>query len=698
LPAAATQIFRQATAAHQAGNLAEAERLYRRVLDVDAQQYPALMMLGILYAERGRYVDAEHLLREATRLNPGDSRGHFSYGNVLLGLERFDDAFTAFGHALTLNPASAEAHLNRGNILMLRKSFAEAIACFDAAIGVNPNYAEAHCNRGHALEEVKRFDEALVSCDAALALNPQNGEFHASRANILHRLGRNDEALAELSTALSLQPGNANFHFNCGNILFERKRFADASEAYASALALEPELQYAEGARLYAKMHICDWSNYGAECAQLISSIGRGIVSHPFALLAVLPSPEVQLQTARLFSGKIYTSTEKPIWQGKRTDHRRIRVAYLSADFGAHAVTTLLAGMFEHHDRARFETFAISFKSHDPSEMLARLKGAFDRFIDVEHQSDVDVARLLHTLEIDIAIDLMGYTKGSRTSIFALRPSPIQINYLGYPGTMGADYIDYILADHYVVPDLQRGFYSEKIIYLPETFQGNDSKRKIAGTSVSRADVGLPENAFVFCSFNSSNKITPDCFEIWMRLLHQKEGSVLWLLGGDRDLERNLRNETIARRVNPDRIVFAPRTSYANYLARYRLADVFLDTFPFNAGTTASDALWAGLPIVTCSGKTFASRMAGSVLTAAGMPELITQSPADYEFLASKIASDPALMTSLKAKLASGQASCALFNTQLFTRRIEEAYAIIFDRHQAGLPPADVDMRQGAGS
>jgi predicted O-linked N-acetylglucosamine transferase (SPINDLY family) len=685
-------------AAHQAGNLAEAERLYRRALDVDARQYPALMMLGILYAERGRYVDAERLLSEATLLSPNDPRGHFSYGNVLLGLERFDDAFTAFGNALTLNPALAEAHLNRGNILMLRKSFAEAIACFDAAIGVNPNYAEAHCNRGHALEELKRFDEALVSCDAALALNPQNAEFHASRANILHRLGRDEEALAELSTALALQPGNANFHFNCGNILFERKRFADASEAYARALALEPELQYAEGARLHAKMHICDWSNYAAECAHMVSSIGKGIVSHPFALLAVLPSPEVQLQTARLLSEKIYITPEKPTWQGRRFNHDRIRIAYLSADFGSHAVTTLLAGMFEQHDRARFETFAISFKSHDPSEMLARLKGAFDRFIDVEHQSDVEVARLLHTLEIDIAIDLMGFTKGSRTSIFALRPSPIQINYLGFPGTMGADYIDYILADHYVVPDLQRGFYSEKIIYLPETFQGNDSKRKIDSTPISRTDVGLPKDAFVFCSFNSSNKITPDCFDIWMRLLHQKEGSVLWLLGGDSDLERNLRNEAITRGVNPDRIVFASRTSYAKYLARYRLADVFLDTFPFNAGTTASDALWAGLPIVTCSGKTFASRMAGSVLSAAGMPELITQSSADYELLASKIASDPALMASLKTKLSGSQASCALFNTQLFTQRIEEAYAIIFDRHQAGLPPADVDMRQGTGS
>jgi len=694
LPAVATQIFRQAMAAHQAGNLVEAESLYRRVLDVDAQQYPALIMLGILYAERGSYVDAERVLREATRLNSNDPRGHFSYGNVLLGLERFDEAFTAFGKALTLNPALAEAHLNRGNILMSRKSFEQAIACFDAAIGVNPNYAEAHCNRGHALEEVKRFDEALVSCDAALALNPQNGEFHASRANILHRLGRDDEALSELSTALLLQPGNAGFHFNRGNILFERKRFAEASEAYAKALSLEPELQYAECARLHAKMHLCDWSNFAAECAHLISSIGKGIVSNPFALLAVSPSAGVQLQTARLLSEKIYTTTEKPIWQGKRFDHDRIRVAYLSADFAPHAVTTLLAGMFEQHDRARFETFAISFESHDPSEMLARLKTSFDRFIDVEHQSDVEVARLLHTLEIDIAIDLMGFTKGSRTSIFALRPAPIQINYLGYPGTMGADYIDYILADHHVIPDLQRGFYSEKVIYLPETFQGNDSKRRIDNTPISRTDVGLPENAFVFCSFNSSYKITPNCFDIWMRLLHQIEGSVLWLLGGDNSLERNLRKEAKSRGVSPDRILFASRTSYANYLARYRLADVFLDTFPFNAGTTASDALWAGLPLVTCSGETFASRMAGSVLTAAGMPELITQSPADYEFLASKIASDPAVMASFKTKLSSNLAGCALFNTQLFTRRIEEAYAIIFDRHQAGLPPADVDMRQ----
>jgi protein O-GlcNAc transferase len=681
-------------AAHQAGKPAEAENLYRRVLDVDAEQYPALMMLGILYAERGSYTEAERALREATRLNPNDPRGHFTYGNVLLALERYDEAFTAFGKALKLNPEFAEAHLNCGNILMLRKTWVEAIACFDAAISINPTYAEAHCNRGHALEEAKHFDEALASFDAALDINPQNGEFHAGRANVLHRLGRDDEALSELAKALTLQPTNASFHFNRGNILFERKRFAEASEAYSKALALEPELQYAEGARIYAKMHICDWSNFAAEYAHIISSISKGIVSHPFALLAVSPSPDVQLQTAKLVSRKIYPATERPIWQGRRHHHDRIRVAYLSADFGPHAVTTLLAGMFEQHDRARFETFAISFKSHNPSEMLARLKGAFDQFIDVEHQSDVEVAQLLHTLEIDIAVDLMGYTKRSRTSIFALRPSPIQINYLGFPGTMGADYIDYILADHYVIPDLQRAYYNEKIIYLPETFQGNDSKRTMDSTSISRADVGLPEKAFVFCSFNSSNKITPNCFDIWMRLLHQKKDSVLWVLGGDRYLERNLLKEAKSRGVHPNRIVFAGRTSYGKYLARYRLADVFLDTFPFNAGTTASDALWAGLPIVTCSGKAFASRMAGSILTAAGMPELITQSPADYELLASTLASDSALMVSLKAKLSSNVVSCALFNTELFTRRIEQAYAIIFDRHQAGLPPADVDMRQ----
>jgi predicted O-linked N-acetylglucosamine transferase (SPINDLY family) len=682
------QMLRQAVAAHQAGKFNEADTLYRRVLEVDAKQFPALMMLGILHAQHDDYPEAERLLREALKLNPKDDSAQFNFGNVLLGLRRFDDAFAAFGKALDLNPAMAAAHLNRGNILLSRKRFTEAIACFDAAIRIDRSYAEAHCNRGHALEEMKRFDEALVSCETALALSPKNAEFHAARANILHRLKRDEEALIGVSTALSLQPANARFQYNRANLLFELKRFAQSFDAYNKALALEPDLEYAESARLHAKMHLCDWQDFDAEHEHLVLSVESGIVCQPFPLLAISSSPEVQLRSASVLSKNKYAASERPMWQGERYGHTRIRVAYLSADFAEHAVSTLLAGAFEQHDRKRFETFAISFEPHNPTGLTARVQGSFDHFIDVQGRSDVDVARLLRELEMDIAVDLMGYTKRLRTPIFAFRPAPVQVNYLGYPGTMGADYFDYIIADRLTIPDTQRRFYAEQIAYLPESFQANDSKRTLGNAPVSRTDVGLPENSFVFCSFNSNYKITPPCFEIWMRLLNQVEGSVIWLLGGDKEMERNLRKEAEKRDVDPTRLIFSPRTAYASYLARYRLADLFLDTFPFNGGTTASDALWVGLPIITCLGDTFASRMGCSLLHAVGLSELVAGSLVEYEALALKLSRDPDRLAAIKAGLARNRNSHPLFDTVRFTRHLEAAFETMFDRVQQGKPPS----------
>jgi protein O-GlcNAc transferase len=682
-------------AAHQAGRFDEAERLYRRVLKADGKQFPVLMMLGMLSAQRGKLAEAERLLSSALTINPGHAEAQFNYGNVLLGLQRFDEAFAAFGSALALNPSLAEAHLNRGGILMSQKRLEEALGSFDAAIRINQNYSEAYCNRGNALEELNRFEEALSSYDSALAINPNNPEFHASRANVLHRLGRYDEALADLSVALSLRPGNAGFHFNRGNILFELKRFVEAFGAYDKALTLEPDHEYAEASRLYVKMHLCNWQNFDAECAHLISSVKKEILSLPFALLAISPSAEVQLKSAAALSKAKHPTSEDPMWLGRRFDHDRIRLAYLSADFGEHAVSSLLAGVFERHDRKQFETTAISLEAHVPSGMLTRLKGAFDRFVDAGNQSDRDVGRLIRDLEIDIAVDLMGYTRKARPSVFAFRPSPIQINYLGYPGSMGASFIDYIVADRFVIPDMQRNFYSEKIIYLPETFQANDQKRDFPKEAPSRVEVGLPENAFVFCSFNNSYKITPTCFDIWMRLLKQVEGSVIWLLGGDSDLEPNLRGEAENRGVDSARLIFCSRTTYANYLARYRLADLFLDTFPFNGGATASDALWAGLPVVTCSGETFASRMAGSLLCAVGLSELVTASVGEYENLARQLARDPVRLAAIKATLARNRDTYPLFDTARFTRHLESAYTTIHDRLKRGLPPATFAVEPG---
>lgn len=651
-------------------------------------------MLGVLYAHRGNYPEAERLLRDALRLNPNDDSAQFNYGNVLLALQRFDDAFSAFGKALALNPMLAEAQLNRGNILLSRKSVEEAIACFDAAIRIEPNYAEAYSNRGHALEEIKRFEEALASCERALALSPQNADFHASPANILHRMKRSNEALRGLSTALSLRPNNAAFHYNCGNILFELKRFAEAFEGYDNAFRLDPKLDYVEGDRFFAKMMICDWTDFAVENARLVAGVAGGRpVSRPFVFLAAEATQAVQAQCARLFADHEFPAMPA-LWTGQCYRHDKIRLAYLSADFREHPVSHMLAGMFECHDRARFETLAVSFGASDRTPMRGRLEKAFDRFVDKHDSSDVEIARMLRECEIDIAIDLMGPTQGARPAILAYRPAPIQVTYLGYAGSSGAPYVDYVLADRIVIPEVEQSLFREKVVYLPETFMGTDSKRAIAKNMPSRADEGLPETGFVFCAFSNSYKISPQIFDVWMEILRGLDGSVLWLSGANDNAMGNPRTEARLRGVDPSRLFFARRVARNDeHLARHRLAGLFLDTAPLGAHSTICDALWTGTPALTCAGSTFGGRVAASLLSAVGLTELIVDSLVDYKESALRLARDQQLLASLKAKLAVHRGTFPLFNTERFTRHIEAGFTAIWECQQRGKPPAGLTVQ-----
>jgi predicted O-linked N-acetylglucosamine transferase (SPINDLY family) len=359
-------------------------------------------------------------------------------------------------------------------------------------------------------------------------------------------------------------------------------------------------------------------------------------------------------------------------------------LAYLSADFHDHPTAYLMAELFERHDRNKFEILGISSGPDRRSEMRSRLIAAFDRFVDVRRVSDLEAARLLRDAEVDIAIDLKGFTQNCRPNILAHRPAPIQVNYLGYPGTLGAEYIDYILADEFVIPGDHQIHYSEKVVYLPGCYQVNDTKRKIAERTPARAEVGLPEQGFVFCCFNNSFKLTPRIFDIWMRLLSRIDNSVLWLLQGSATAESNLRREAQARDIDPSRLIFAPRMKLEKHLARHRLADLFLDTLPYNAHTTASDALWTGLPVVTCAGTTFAGRVAGSLLQAVGLPELVTTTLEDYEALALRMATDQGLLRESKEKLARNRLTAPLFDSERFRVHIETAYTTMRDIHQRG--------------
>ena len=687
-------MLRQAIAAHQSGKFADAERLYRRALEVDSKHFFALVMFGLLKGQLGEYREAERLLGDAVRINPSDAGAQFNYGNVLIALQRFDEAFTAFGKALALDSSIAEAHLNRGGIMMSRKRFKEAIGCFDAAIRINRNYAEAYCNLAQALEETKRFGEALESCDAALALDPQNAEFHATRANILHRLNRDDEALDALSAALSLRPGFASFHHNRGNILFQLKRLDEAFQSYDQAFHADPGLDYVEGDRFFAKLMICDWAGLDVETEQLQIGVASGrMVARPFAFLPTESSQALQTQCANLFADREFP-TMASFSAGQRYRHDRIRVAYLSADFRDHPVSHLLVGMFEHHDRTRIETTAFSFGASEFTPLRRQLETAFDQFVDCRNLSDAEIARMLQEREIDIAIDLMGPTENARPGIFSYRPAPVQAIFLGFAGSSGAPYMDYIIADRIVIPEEEQNLFREKVVYLPDTFMGTDSKRIVGATIPSRADEGLPESGFVFCAFSNTYKISPQIFDVWMELLRSIDNSVLWLGNTNSTAKDNLRREAKRRGVEPERIVFARRVEInRDHLARHRLANLFLDTQPLGAHSTVCDALWAGIPVLTCAGASFGGRVAASVLSALGLSELVTNDLLSYRQRALQLVSDPHALKTLRARLAVHRTEFPLFNTAQFTRHIEAAYFSMWERYQKGDPPAALSVR-----
>jgi len=722
------QKLRTAIAFHQAGRLQSAAKIYRQVLESEPDNFQALHCFGLVEASAGHLQRAKSLIGRALEIEPADIEILENYATILFQLQEYDGALQASLIGLQLSPDRVSCLYLNAIALYKLKRLEESIGQFDRLLAVAPNHIAAMNERGSVLAEMRKFDEALASFQKVLNLDPRYVGAHLNIANVYGQLRRYDEAIAAYGNALSLKPDLADAWLGCGNVHVRRKRYDDALEAFDKALASKPDLAgawlgrgnvyaelkrygdaftafdkafalkptdpFAEGACLHAKMRLCDWNNFDSECAHLEASIRAGIPTSPFSVLAVSASAQIQLQCASVFCRAEYPMSENPLRRGDRYNHKRIRLAYLSADFGEHPVSFLLAGVFEQHDRERFETVAISYKPPEPSELSTRVRGSFDQFIDVQERSDAEVANLIRGLEIDIAVDLMGHTSNSRTAILAHRPASVQINYLGYPGTMGAEYIDYIIGDRWVIPEEHRQFYTEKVICLPNTFQANDSGRKISDLYPSRAAVGLPENAFVFCAFNNSYKITPHTFDVWMRLLQRVPGSVLWLLADNPTVEGNLRKEAQGRGVDAEQLIFAPRIPYADYLARYRLADLCLDTLPFNAGTTASDALWAGLPLVTCTGETFASRMAASLLWAIGVPELVTESMADYEALAARLAGDPELMASIRMKLARNRLSQPLFDTALFTRHLEAGYVAAHERAQSGLAPDHIVVPQ----
>jgi protein O-GlcNAc transferase len=668
---------------------------FDRALALKPDLVAAWFVRGNVFAELKRYDEAFAAYDRALALKPELAEASLGRGNLFVKLKRYDEAFAAYDKALALKSDLAEAWLGRGHVFYALNNYDEAFSAYDQALALKPDFAEAWLGRGHIFSALNSYDEAFAIFDKSLALKSDFAEAWLGRGNLLVKLRRYGEALVAYDKAQALKPDLAEIWLGRGHIFLALNSYDEAFSAYDKCLSLKADLPGVEGCRLHAKMHMCEWSNHNAECAHLISSVKSGVpATDPFVFLAIDSSSVEQLQCAKIHSATLYPPSDQPIWQGERYNHDRIRVAYVSADFRDHPVSYLLAGMFEQHDRKCFETIAISFGPDDASQMQARLKGSFDRFIDVSKRGDSEVARSLRTLEVDIAVDLMGHTQNSRLAILAERPSPIQVSYLGFAGTMGANYIDYILADRMVIPEQQQDFYTEKVVYLPDAFMGNDRGRKISERTPSRAECGLPESGFVFCSFNNSFKINLAIFAVWMRLLQQVQGSILWLSSANESAVQNLRREAEARGVDPSRLVFAPRVLLnEEHLARLRLADLFLDTLPYNAHATASDALWAGLPVITCLGKTFAGRVGASLLSAVGLSELVTHTLQEYEELALKVARDPSLLASIKAQLNRNLRTYPLFNTERFTRHLEAAYTTMWERFKRGEQPMSFSVK-----
>ena len=548
--------------------------------------------------------------------------------------------------------------------------------------------------------ELRRPNEALVSCERAIAIRPDYAEAFNDRAVVLRDLDRPDEALRSCERAIAMKPDFGDAYYNRGKALRDLGRLTEALRSHERAFLLNPGLAYVEGSILHMGMLTCDWTDLKARTERVLKGVERGArVALPFELLATSATPAQQQRCAITFCLAEYPAVDvNAARSAYGYSHDRIRLGYFSADFHDHAVANLSAELFELHDRGRFEVFGFSYDASPDDGMRRRLRRGFDRFVEVAAKSDRAIAAMARDLAIDIAIDLGGHTGQSRPGILSQGPAPVRVHFLGYPGTLGASFVDYLIADPIVVPSEHRQFYTERIACLPDTCQVNDRRSVIADRTFTRDELGLPATGFVFCCFNGNYKIEPTVFDVWMRLLRRVEGSVLWLLAGNDAVPGNLRREAIARGVSGDRIVFAPRMPLPDHLARHRVADLFVDTFHFNAHTTASVALWAGLPVLTCRGETFVSRIGASVLTAIGLPELVTGSIPEYETLAIELATRPDKLDAIRRKLGEHRLTYPLFDTPRFARNLENAYTQMWMRARDGLAPADILVPAPASS
>jgi len=713
-------LFHQALTAHRAGQFDIAATLYREVLSHSKKQFAPLHLLGVIEGQRGNLAEGIRQITKAIRLEPRSAEAHLNLGRlqgeagdlvnaernlrkaiafdpqsalaysnlaaVYRRMKRYDQAKVAADYALQIDPNEWMALINRGNALLALNRPDDAKADYERAAAMHPSAPEPWIGLGDISCKRREIKVALEHTQKALALAPKSAEARLLQARLLEMRHLYEEALIAIEQALAAAPNLIDADILRSRILFAAKRYPEAIPVLERIIRSHPHTVSLKGQLFVSKMMICNWDRYEKDrlaCVRAVETDPTHVM--PYDSVIVTQDPAHHLACAVEYAKENFPKVET-VWRGPLCAHEKIRIGYISPDFREHAVGHLIASLFGRHDKARFELYGFSTAT-DESALHVRIKSAFDHFIDIGPMNHEQAAQCIRDNEIDILIDLAGHTRHSGLNAMAFKPAPVQVTWLGFPGSTGAPFMDYIIADPTVIPAEHDSFYSEKVVRLPDTYQPNDGDLKIA-ESPSREAVGLPPNGLVFCCFNNTFKITPEVFDIWMRLLGQIEDSVLWLFEGNATAKANLIKEAAAREISPERIVFAAHADYATYLARMQLADLFLDNNYWNGHSTASDALRCGVPVITCQGSSFASRVASSLLRAIEMPELVTISLDEYEALALKLARDPARLAAIKAKLAKNRLTTPLFDTGRFTRHLEVAYQTMYERAQRGEPPA----------
>ncbi|PKO52756.1 MAG: glycosyltransferase [Betaproteobacteria bacterium HGW-Betaproteobacteria-20] len=688
------------------GQLTQAESGFQQVIAMQANFADAHHMLGIICYQTNRAADAVRYIQQALAISPRNVDYLNNCGLALRANNQLEAAIKSFQQAVLLQPKDLDVQLNLGNTLLAIDRFEEAAGYYRRVLRAMPKNEDAnksdikksdisaalcHCltSQGNQAHAIGNFIQAEASFNEALQFNPQDAALLYNLGNAQRELGKPADAAKQYLKAIQINPNDADTYNNLGNVQRESGQLDLAIVSYQQALKLNQNLHHAKVHLVHQKQHICYWQGLEDDIAEIchwVTTQPSAQIS-PFAFLAMPgTTAKEQLICANNWVNNRYAAL---VAHGRKLDfkyspaNKKIKIGYLSADFRLHPLAFLVSELIELHDRSQFEIIAFSYGVDDKSNARARLEKAFDQFHDIRHLSEIDAAKKINACNIDMLVDLTGFTQTSRSGIAALRPAPVNVNWLGFPGTMGAlndkPLFDYILTDSFISPAETANHYAEKLAILPHCYQPNDRKRPVSKTPL-RAACGLPEGAFVFCCFNQTFKITPDVFAVWMRLLKAVPNSVLWLLDCNIWAKQNLIREATAQGVNEDKLIFAPRVAIADHLARHAHADLFLDTLPYNAHTTCSDALWMGLPVLTCAGNTFAARVAGSLLNAVNLTELITYNLQDYEKKALYLVNNSDNLLIIRQKLLADRMSLALFDTNEFVRSLEDIYQKMWER------------------